>query len=124
MALFSAGLKIKGIIIAPSEYFYRGWSRERLGRLHGDYRVTRPANGRRNPGDSRVAVYSNLCLPGAEVRRNWIRKENALKQNKIKNEKEDNLPLVGLVLKLGPVQYARPAASCRHIPGWESIPSL
>ena len=37
----------------------------------------------------------------------------------MKNEKEDSIPLVGLFLKLGLVQYAHPAASCWHIPGVE-----
>lgn len=39
-----------------------------------------------------------------------------LLKNKIKDEKEDNIRLVGLFLKLGPVRYAHPAASCWRIP--------
>lgn len=39
-----------------------------------------------------------------------------LLKHKIRDEKEDNIRLVGLFLKLGPVRYAHPAASCWHIP--------
>ena len=59
-----------------------------------------------------------LCRGHTNLDKKGKRSKKKIKRKKERQKgKKDNIPLVGLFLKLGPIQYAHPATSCWHIPG-------
>lgn len=102
MLPFSAGLKIKDILTAPTKYFYQGKSSKWPRWLQWDYHITFMENHQATQATLKFAAKSNIWLSCAEVRLIWMRKKNALKKIKERMKRKTICPLLACSSNWGP----------------------